>query len=88
MSDRLLRESFEKWCQIKIIDAAKAPKADALVRAFWTAWKAAAEIFYRDGASEMKERALEEISGELYGHDTGEMGNRILEAVRSLEVKK
>ena len=40
MAESREREAFEKWCPIKIIDAAKAPKAKALVEAYWTAWRA------------------------------------------------
>jgi hypothetical protein len=40
MTESREREAFKKWCPIKIIDAAKAPKATALVQAYWTAWQA------------------------------------------------
>lgn len=54
--DSQIRKEFEKWCTIKITDAAKAPKAAALVQAYWNAWQAA----YAAGRSAGLEECIEE----------------------------
>ncbi len=86
-----IRERFEAWgCQQR---GYPFPLAFAKlgsdykysdIRLCWRCWQAA----YDEGREEGLEQAEEEIGGELYGHDTGEMGNRILDAVRSLSRRK
>lgn len=57
MSDSQIRQEFENWCTVKITDAEKAPKAAALVQAYWTAW----QVAYAAGRS----AGMEEVAGEL-----------------------
>jgi len=71
------REEFEKWCPIKILDANKAPRAAALVKAYWTAWQAA----YAAGQREMRERAAQEALKNTLDF----AGEQIAEAIRALE---
>src|SRR5258708_300165 len=73
-----IRERFEAWgCQQR---GYPFPLAFAKlgsdykysdIRLCWRCWQAA----YDEGREEGLEQAEEEIGGELYGHDTGEMGN-------------
>lgn len=53
------RAAFEEWCPIKILDPATAPKANALVNAYWTAWQAGRRSLEQERWISVEERLPE-----------------------------